>query len=86
MLIIFLRAFILFGILLVVIRLMGKRQLGEMEPFELVITLVISELACIPISDQGSTHYLRYCGDIDYVCDTSGGFTFFCVFRVCRKR
>lgn len=52
MLIIFLRAFILFGILLVVIRLMGKRQLGEMEPFELVITLVISELACIPISDR----------------------------------
>lgn len=52
MLIIFLRAFILFALLLVVIRLMGKRQLGEMEPFELVITLVISELACIPISDR----------------------------------
>ena len=31
---------------------MGKRQIGEMEPFELVITLVISELACIPMSDR----------------------------------
>ncbi|MEG2159426.1 MAG: DUF421 domain-containing protein, partial [Clostridia bacterium] len=33
-------------------RLMGKRQIGEMEPFELVITLVIAELACIPMSDR----------------------------------
>ena len=31
---------------------MGKRQIGEMEPFELVITLVISELACIPMADR----------------------------------
>ena len=52
MLIIFLRAIILFTVLLVVMRLMGKRQIGEMEPFELVITLVISELACIPMSDR----------------------------------
>ncbi|MBO5773168.1 MAG: DUF421 domain-containing protein [Clostridia bacterium] len=52
MLIIFFRAIILFAVLLVVMRLMGKRQLGEMEPFELVITLVISELACIPMADR----------------------------------
>lgn len=30
---------------------MGKRQIGEMQPYELVITLIISELACIPMSD-----------------------------------
>ena len=52
MIIIFLRAIILFTVLLIVMRLMGKRQIGEMEPFELVITLVISELACIPMSDR----------------------------------
>jgi len=52
MLIIFCRAFILFIILLVVIRLMGKRQLGQMEPFELVITLIIADLTCIPMSDR----------------------------------
>ena len=52
MLIIFLRAIILFAVLLFVFRLMGKRQIGEMEPFELVITLVISELACIPMADR----------------------------------
>lgn len=52
MIIIFLRALIMFTVLLVVIRLMGKRQIGEMEPFELVITLVIADLACIPVSDR----------------------------------
>lgn len=52
MLIVFLRAIILFTVLLFTMRLMGKRQIGEMEPFELVITLVISELACIPMADR----------------------------------
>ena len=33
-------------------RLMGKSQIGEMQPFELVITLVIAELACIPMADS----------------------------------
>lgn len=52
MIIIFIRAIILFAVLLFAIRLMGKRQIGEMEPFELVITLVIAELACIPMADR----------------------------------
>ena len=52
MLIIFFRTLILFSVLLIVMRLMGKRQIGEMEPFELVITLVVSELTCIPMSDR----------------------------------
>ena len=52
MIIVFLRAIILFAVLLFTMRLMGKRQIGEMEPFELVITLVISELACIPMADR----------------------------------
>ncbi|MCQ2603150.1 MAG: DUF421 domain-containing protein, partial [Clostridia bacterium] len=30
---------------------MGKRQLGELQPFEFAITLVASDLACIPMSD-----------------------------------
>ena len=37
--------------LLAVMRMMGKRQIGEMQPFELVITLLIAELACIPMAD-----------------------------------
>ncbi len=51
MALIFLRTIIVFATLLVVMRLMGKRQIGEMQPFELVITLIISDLACIPMAD-----------------------------------
>ncbi len=51
MIIIFIRSTLTFIVLLVVMRLMGKRQIGEMQPFELVITLLIAELACIPMSD-----------------------------------
>lgn len=48
---IFIRAVIVFVSLLVIMRLMGKRQIGEMQPYELVITLLISDLACIPMGD-----------------------------------
>jgi len=49
--IIFTRAVILYVALLVVMRLMGKRQIGEMQPFEFIITLLIAELACVPMTD-----------------------------------
>jgi uncharacterized membrane protein YcaP (DUF421 family) len=32
-------------------RLMGKRQIGEMQPYEFIITLLIAEVACVPMSD-----------------------------------
>lgn len=51
MLIIFFRAVILLFTLIVVMRLMGKRQIGEMQPYEFIITLLIAELACVPMSD-----------------------------------
>ncbi len=46
------RTAIIFIVLLIIMRLMGKRQIGEMQPFELVITLLIAELACIPMADS----------------------------------
>ena len=51
MVIIFIRSLATFVVLLIVMRLMGKRQIGEMQPFELVLTLLIAELACIPMAD-----------------------------------
>ena len=51
MALIFIRTTIIFITLFIVMRLMGKRQIGEMQPYELVITLIISELACIPMED-----------------------------------
>ena len=51
MALIFIRTAIIFITLLIIMRLMGKSQIGEMQPFELVITLLIAELACIPMAD-----------------------------------
>ena len=48
---IFIRTVIIFIALFTLMRLMGKRQIGEMQPYELVITLIIAELACIPMVD-----------------------------------
>ena len=45
------RSFILYILILFLIRIMGKRQLGEMQPFELVITLIIADLATIPMAE-----------------------------------
>ncbi len=51
MLVTFLRTVIIFITLAVVIRVMGKRQIGEMQPFEFLVTLIIADLACVPMSD-----------------------------------
>ncbi|MCX4385155.1 MAG: DUF421 domain-containing protein, partial [Clostridia bacterium] len=51
MVLVTIRTAIIFIVLLIIMRLMGKRQIGEMQPFELVITLLIAELACIPMAD-----------------------------------
>ena len=48
----FLRCIILYMLLLVVMRLMGKRQIGELQPFEFAITLVVADLACLPMQDN----------------------------------
>lgn len=46
------RTLILYVAVTVAIRLMGKRQIGDMQPSELVITLLISEIAAIPLQDK----------------------------------
>ena len=53
MLISFIRAIILYMALILTVRLMGKRQLGEMEPMEFVVTMLIANLAAVPMQDTG---------------------------------
>ncbi len=53
MLLIAVRALVLYALLVLVMRLMGKRQIGQLQPFELVVTIVIAELAVIPMSNTG---------------------------------
>lgn len=51
MAIMLLRSIIIYVCVLAVVRLMGKRQVGEMQPFEFVVTLIIADLACIPMAE-----------------------------------
>lgn len=51
MLISFLRTLLLYIVLVLTVRLMGKRQIGEMEPSEFVVTMLIANLAAIPMQD-----------------------------------
>lgn len=51
MLIVFFRAIILYIIIVFSMRLMGKRQLGELQPSELVVTILMSNIATLPIED-----------------------------------
>lgn len=53
MVIAFVRTIILYILLIVGIRIMGKRQVGELEPSELVLALLISDLAAVPMQDFG---------------------------------
>lgn len=46
------RTIILYIIATIIIRMMGKRQIGQLQPFELVITIMISELATLPMQDN----------------------------------
>ena len=52
MLISLFRTVILYAIVIFLIRLMGKRQIGELQPSELVITILISEVASLPMQDN----------------------------------
>ena len=49
----FIRTIILYLVLIIGLRLTGKRQIGELEPIELVLTLLLSDLASVPMQDFG---------------------------------
>lgn len=51
MLLIFVRTIILYILVLVVMRFMGKREIGQLQPFELAISIMIADLATIPMSE-----------------------------------
>lgn len=53
----YIRTIILYLILIIVIRLLGKRQIGEMEASEFVVTMLVANLAAIPMQDGGIPLY-----------------------------
>ena len=57
MIISYIRTIVLYLILIAVIRLMGKRQIGQMEASEFVVTMLVANLAAIPMQDGGIPLY-----------------------------
>lgn len=53
MLVTFIRSIFLYIVVLVVMRLMGKREIGQLQPFELAISIMIADLASTPMADAG---------------------------------
>ncbi len=52
MLSVLIRGIIIYIIIIISVRLMGKRQIGELQPFELVITILLSDIASMPLQDS----------------------------------
>ena len=48
----FIRAVIIYITVIIAMRIMGKRQIGELKPHELVITVLVSQVASIPLEDN----------------------------------
>lgn len=53
MFLIFVRTIILYIVIFVVVRCMGKKEIGQMQPFEFVISLMIADIASTPLTDTG---------------------------------
>lgn len=53
MIITFIRSIVLYIVLIAAVRLMGKRQIGEMAPSEFVVTMLLADLAAVPMQDIG---------------------------------
>ena len=53
----YIRTIILYLVLIFCIRMMGKRQIGQMEPSEFVVTMMVANLAVIPMENEGVPLY-----------------------------
>lgn len=50
----FIKTIIIYIFVLIAVRLMGKRELGQLQPFELVVILIIADVASVPMQDVGT--------------------------------
>jgi len=53
LLVVFIRTLILYIVVIIAMRLMGKRQIGQLQPFELAVAIMISDLATVPMQNTG---------------------------------
>lgn len=62
------RTIILYLLIIIGIRLMGKRQIGELEPSELVLSLLIADLAAVPMQDFGISLFMGIIPIVTVLC------------------
>ena len=68
----FIRTIIMYFFVVLTLRLLGKRQIGELEPSELVVTIVISEVAAMPIQDTSESLVSSLVVSAIYIADNGG--------------
>ena len=68
MLVVFLRAVVLYILIIVAVRLMGKRQIGELQPSELVVTILMSNIATLPVEDVSLPMIMGIVPIFTFVC------------------
>ena len=68
MLIVIIRSVLLYILIMLSLRLMGKRQLGELQPSELVVTILISNIASWPIEDSSIPMIMGIAPILTLVC------------------
>lgn len=66
--IVFIRAIILYVIVIFSVRLMGKRQIGELQPSELAITILVSNIATLPLEDLNIPLIMGILSILSLVC------------------
>ena len=66
--VVLIRSFILYIVVIFGVRLMGKRQLGELQPSELVITILISNIATLPLEDPDIPLFIGILPILTLVC------------------
>lgn len=76
MLITFIRAIILYVVVLIIMRLMGKREIGQLQPFELAISIMIADLASVPMSELRNTIIKWYSANFCFTCSIYGNINF----------
>ena len=72
----FIRAIILYIVVLIVMRLMGKREIGQLQPFELAISIMIADLASVPMSELRNSDFKWNYSNTWFACNLYGYFNF----------
>ena len=67
MLVVFVRAIVLYILVLIVMRCMGKREIGQLQPFELAISIMIADVASTPMANVGIPIGNRNCSYFRFV-------------------